>query len=85
MNMNKFIYQIAYYPSCRAIKPTRLLYYLEHIDITEHFDMYNYVKGEMRITIIPTMETSYEYRMAVRNSTHSQIVRTFVQYNQSPV
>jgi hypothetical protein len=83
--MNKFIYQIAYYSSCRAIKPIKLVYYLDHIDITESFDMYNFVKGEMRITLIPTTDTSYEYRMAVRNTTHAQLVRTFAEYSNLPI
>jgi hypothetical protein len=85
MNMNKFVYQIAYYPSSRAIKPIKLIYYLDNIDITESFDMYNFVKGEMRVSLIPTTDTSIEYQKAVRNSTHSQIVRTFLQYNQAPI
>jgi hypothetical protein len=83
--MNKFIYQIAYYTSCRAVKPIRLVYYLEHVDVTESFDMYNYCKGEMRITLIPTIEESYEYKMAVRNSIHAQIVRTYVESDHIPI
>jgi hypothetical protein len=83
--MNKFIYQIAYYPSSRAVKPIRLIYYLHHIDVVQSFDLYNYCKGEMRITLIPTIEESNEYKMAVRNSTHAQIVRAFTESEHLPL